>query len=129
MVFTKTTYEKDLDAALAAEYGVAILSMMINGDNDSDEENWYTLFETASIETYNATSDNQMPVTSLILGDIVDSLTTSVDSEFDYYFYVGSYNFEPCNQNVFWIVAEPIASVTSDQVFFISIYTISKFLK
>ena len=117
MVFTKTTYEKDLDAALAAEYGVAILSMMINGDNDSDEENWFTLFETAANETYNATSNNQMPVTSLILGDIVDSLTTSVASNFDYYFYVGSYNFAPCNPNVFWIVAEPIASATFEQVF------------
>ena len=129
MVFTKTTYEKDLDAALAAEYGVAILSIMINGDNASDEENWYTLFETAGNATFNATSDNQMSVVSLILADIIDPLTPAVSSEFDYYFYVGSYNFEPCNQNVFWIVAEPIASVTSDQVFFISIYTISKFLK
>ena len=129
MVFTKTTYEKDLDAALAAEYGVAILSIMINGDNASDEENWYTLFETAGNATFNATSDNQMSVATLILGDIIDPLTPAVSSEFDYYFYVGSYNFEPCYQNVFWIVAEPIASVTSDQVFFISIYTISKFLK
>ena len=135
MVFTKTTYEKDLDAALAAEYGVAILSIMINGDNASDEENWFTLFQTAANATFNATSNNQMPVNqnqnvtiSMILGDIIDPLTTAVSSEFDYYFYVGSYNFEPCNQNVFWIVAEPIASVTSDQVFFISIYTISKFL-
>ena len=121
--------EKDLDAALAAEYGVAILSIMMNGDNASDEENWYTLFETAGNATFNATSDNQMSVATLILGDIIDPLTPAVSSEFDYYFYVGSYNFEPCNQNVFWIVAEPIASVTSDQVFFISIYTISKFLK
>lgn len=120
MVFTKTTYEKDLDAALAAEYGVAILSMMINGDNDSDEENWFTLFETAANETYNATSNNQMPVTSLILGDIVDSLTTSVASNFDYYFYVGSYNFAPCNPNVFWVVAESIASATFEQLSYLT---------
>lgn len=120
MVFTKTTYEKDLDAALAAEYGVAILSIMINGDNASDEENWYTLFETAGNATFNATSDNQMSVATLILGDIIDPLTPAVSSEFDYYFYVGSYNFEPCNQNVFWIVAEPIASVTSDQLSYLT---------
>ena len=115
MVFTKTTYNKDLDAALADEGGVAILSILLNDDEAGSAENWFTEFATAASSLTVTTSTPV--VTTLVMGEIIDCLApNSAPAGFDYYFYVGSYNKGTCNPGVFWVVAYPPISIQNSQV-------------
>ena len=107
----------DLDAALAAEDGLAVLGIFVTGGADTDSATWFDVIANATKDI--ADSDDQSTETVLAtvnLNQIVQRINPTFSGDFNYWYYNGSLTTPGCQEVVHWVVAEKALQVTDDQV-------------
>ena len=105
----------DLNSALAAEDGLAVLGIFVTGGADS--ATWFDVIANATKDI--ADSDDQSTETVLAtvnLNQIVQRINPTFSGDFNYWYYNGSLTTPGCQEVVHWVVAEKALQVTDDQV-------------